>query len=606
MKAYFLFIVLFIPLSVNADEVKFTASAPSTVRVGENFRVTFELNDRPASFSAPSFEGFRIVTGPMQSSSSSVQIINGEITRTQTVTYTYVLSPVEEGSFSISPAEAVINGDKYHSNSLSVTVIESDEPSQATADPARPSVATSADDRELFVKAYVSNTNPFQGEQVIITYKIYTRVTITQYSIERLPSYQGFWSENITDYDRARQTTTEIINGQRYQIAEIRRVALFPQRSGEMVVEPLEVDCFVRRTTRRSSGSWFDDFFSSPDRSQTVRETIRSDRITLNVKPLPAQNRPATFKGLVGDFSLTASMKDEQLQTNDATSLNVEISGNGNLRMAELPEINFPVNLDVYDPRITDNIRSATSGISGSRSFEYLIIPRTEGEFEIPPVKLSYFDPVSKSYKTLSSDKFLLIAEGGPAAVTASERVAGEDVRYIGNDIRYIYPRNINLNPLGSIFFRSPLFYALLAIPAMLFIVFMILWYNKIRNKSNLVMMRTKQANKAARKRLKHAGKLLQQNKDVEFYDEIFKTLWGYVSDKMNIPVSELNKDNVKENLTAKKVPDSIIKEFISTLDSCEYARFAPGDKEKNMDEVFALAHDTIVSTEKWLRKENA
>ncbi len=603
MKAFLLFIILIIPLSVYADEVEFSAAAPSTVKVGENFRVSFKLNETPDSFNAPSFEGFRIVSGPMQSSSSSVQVINGEVTRTQSYTYTYILMPVDEGSFSISPAEAVINGDTYHSNSLSITVLESDDPPPAVDDPSRPVETIPEDDSELFIRAYASKANPFQGEQVTIMYKIYTRVSVTQYSIDRLPSYQGFWSEDITDYDRARHPETKTIDGQRYQVAEIRRVALFPQRSGKLTIEPLEVECFVRRTARRRDGSWFDDFFS--DR-QTARKTIRSNPVTFEVKPLPVQNRPSSFKGLVGDFTMSASIDNDQIQTNDATSLNVKITGKGNLSMADPPAVNFPTNLDVYDPRISDDIRTTTAGVSGSRNYEYLLIPRTEGEFEIPSIELSYFSPESEKYKTLSSAPFLITVEGGPSAVTASERTAREDVKYIGSDIRYIYPENISLQPVGTIFFRSPLFYALIALPVLIFIVFIVLYYKKLRNESNLATLRTKQANRAAKKRLKLAGKLLQKNKDAEFYDEIFKTLWGYVSDKMNIPVSELNKDNVKENLTAKKVPDSIIKEFISTLDHCEYARFAPGDKEKNMDEVFSLAHDTIVNTEKWLRKKKS
>lgn len=604
MKSILFFIIFIIPFSISAEEVKFNASGPSSVKSGERFRVTFEFNEHPSSFKAPDFSGFRMLSGPNQSTSTSIQIINGETISKQTISYTYILEAIEKGDFEIKPAKAIINGNNYQSNKISINVYKPEDYTPPTTDPSSPSDKIAGKEKELFVRASVDNKNPYQGEQVIITYKIYTKVPVRQYSIERLPSYRGFWSEDLTDRDQAGQQSTEIIDGQRYRTAEIRRVALFPQRAGSMKIEPLKVECFVRHTTRRRSSSRFDDFFSSHrGRSQTVQETIYSNKVNLNVKPLPTQKRPASFKGLVGNFQLSTSLENAEIQTNDATSLTVNISGNGNLRMAEAPEINFPANLEVYDPRTTDNINKTLSGVSGERKFEYLIIPRTEGELEIPPVKFSYFDPKNKEYKTLTGEKFTLSVKGGPTTAKRTNAVRKEDVKYIDYDIRHIYHRNINLQPMNVTFFRSPLFYILFALPVALFIIFIIYYYNKLKNKKNQPLIQTKQANKVAKKRLRLAGKLLNQNKDHAFYEEISRTLWGYISDKLNIPVSELNKKNIKEKLIKNNVPDDIANEFIETLDHCEFARFAPGNKEKNMAKVYSMSLETIVKIEKWLKR---
>jgi len=607
MKHILFILILILPGSLYSDNVEFSASTShSTVSLGERFRVTFEINTTPASFDAPDFKGFSVLAGPMQSSSTSVQIINGEQTRTQKYSYSYFLEPLEKGSFVIEPAQAIVDGEHYNTNSIPIEVVESDDPSSAATDPAVPSERETEAEGDLFVRAYASNKNPFIGEQVIITYKIYTKVPVTRYSIDRPPSYQGFWSEDITAQEESRETTTEYIDGQRYRVAEIRRIAIFAQKSGNLTIEPLQMECLVRRVEQRRRERLFEEFMLSPyDSPRFVRETIKSNELELDVKPLPAQDQPSSFAGLVGDFQLSASLNSDQIQTNDAVTMEVKISGNGNLKIADSPPVEFPSNLDTYDPHTRDDISKSPSGLSGSRTFEYLLIPRTAGEYEIPPVELSYFDPESEEYKTLTSEKFILTAKGDPVMTASDERIYREDIRYIDRDIRHIYMRNVTLRSLGSSFFRSTFFYVLFVLPVAFFAVFMVFYYDNLKNDSNSAIMRTKKANRVARKRMKKAGKLLKQNRENEFYDEIFKTLWGYVSDKMNIPVSELNRDNVKEKLFMKGVPGDIIEEFINTIDHCEYARFAPGDKEKNMDEVYSMTHDTIVKTEKWISKNN-
>ncbi|MBW6479671.1 MAG: BatD family protein, partial [Bacteroidales bacterium] len=424
---------------VSANDIEFTASAPANVSVGERFRITFQVNAQPSDFTAPDFEGFRVLSGPSQSSSTSMQIINGQMTRTISVSYTYVLEATREGRFTIGPASVRIDGQSHTSNNVTINVGAATTPPPASAPaPARQDPQASAQD--LFVRATASTLNPYQGEQVIITYEILTRVGISQYSIDKLPSYRGFWSENLTQPGQP-QTRTQVINGETYRVAEIRRVALFAQRSGEITVEPLEVDMVVNLPGDRSRQSLFDEFFGgSPFGQRTVRQTVKSNTLTFNVKPLPVQNRPAAFTGMVGtDFDVSANISATELNPNDAVNLRVTISGKGNLRMLEKPDFNFPANLEVFDPNIADNIRNTLSGVTGSRSFDYLMIPRTGGEFVIPPFSFVYFDPDRNQYISRNTPEFTLQVEGEPGQPgTAAGSISQEDIRLLATDIRYI------------------------------------------------------------------------------------------------------------------------------------------------------------------------
>lgn len=397
-----------------ASEIDFRAVAPATVSLGEHFRLSFQLNARPADFQAPALGDFRVLSGPNQTSSSSTQNINGRVTRQEQYTFTYLLEASREGTFTVAPAVVNVSGNRYTSNTITIQVVRgSSAPTQsspAQADTRQAQPPTQAGKDDLFIRAIPSKNNPYQGEELIVSYKLYTRVHVNQYSIDKLPSYHGFWSENITAPGQP-ATQTEVINGQTYHVAEIRRVALYAQRSGEIRIEPLDVACVISLPAAQQRRSIWDDFFGgSPfDQRRTVRQNFQSNALTLNVRPLPTQNRPPEFTGLVGTgFSIAAELNPTELKVNDAATLKVSISGNGNLRMLEKPAVVFPANLEVFDPGITDNIRTTTSGMSGSRSFEYLMIPRTGGEYDIPALKLAYFDPVSGTYIIRASSEFRL------------------------------------------------------------------------------------------------------------------------------------------------------------------------------------------------------
>lgn len=610
MLRYLLFMPLWLLLSgalALADDPSFTVSAPQRVAEGERFRVTWTLDARPDDFQAPSFNGFRRISGPSTSSSTSTQIINNQVTTTVSYSYTFVLEAAEEGTFTIPPARAVIDGREHASESASVEV--TDGPA-TSAQPSQPRQEERGDTRpgpdDIFIRAEVSNSSPFQGEQIIISYKLYTRLSVQNYNIERLPAFQGMWTENITPSGQP-SVTRELIGEDIYNVAEIRRMAVFPQRSGEISIEPMEVEMAVRirAADSRRPGSPFDDFFGgSPfSRYQTITHRERSEPVILQVERLPAEGRPEDFTGLVGNFELRADLSPENIDVNDAASLSVTLSGEGNLRMAELPEVSFPRHLDIFDPQVTDDIRVSSSGIKGSRQFEYVIIARSTGDFEIPALNLSYFDPGSRTYRTPEAGPFSLRVHG--ELLTGSDAPGRRSGRWQTEDIRYIHTGSVNWQSAGDLFYKSTRFFLLAALPLILLIVFLIIWKKHMQSNADIQGIRIKRARNAAIKRLKHAERMLRDNQREAFFEEIFKALWGYVSDRLEIPVSRLNKENVASAFASRHIPSDLADRFLEGLYECEYARFAPMGEERPMDITYEKALDTIVTLEKELRKNN-
>ncbi len=599
--------MLLSPALSMAEEIRLSASAPSTAGKGERFRITYTINARPDRFDAPAFEGLRVLSGPSQSSSTSTQIINNQVTTTVSFSYTYLVEAPAEGTFRIPPAIAHVESKLYHSEPLQIKV---DESYDTSPPPARPETEPAEPGRpgpeDIFIRAEAGKSDPYQGEQVIITYKLYTRLPITNYSIERLPGFQDLWSENITGQGQP-PTSTREVNGITYNVAEIRRVAVFPQRSGEIRIEPMEVDMGVRmRTTRqRRPGSLFDDFFrGSPfDSFQTVTHRVQSNAITLAVKPLPAQNRPGSFRGMVGDFDMEARMSHQELEVNDAANLVVTLSGLGNLRMAEPPDIQFPRQLDVFDPQVSDNINSGRNGLSGHRTFDYVIIPRSGGNIDIPAIRFSFYDPQRREYITKTEGPFSLHVDGELLAGTAGHGIHG-DGSYLSEDIRFIHTRPVSWISTGDLFFRSIYFYLLAILPLVFLGVFLIIWRKRLQMLADESGQRTRKARKVAVKRLKKAASLLQQQNKEAFFDEIFKALWGYVSDRLNIPVSGLNKENVASAFQSGKVSGELAKTFLENLEECEFARFAPRGMESPMETTYNKALNTIVTIEKELRQQ--
>lgn len=593
-----------------SDQVTFQLTGKSVVQVGEQFRVVYSVNADGDNFSPPSFEGFRVLSGPNPSTSSNIQIVNGAYTRSYTKSFTYYLYALQEGDFEILPATITVNGKKHTSNKLDVKVVKGSNPSPQQGNNQRSTRQQGISEQDIFLRSTISNTNPYLGDQIIVTYKIFTRVPIPQYGINKFPSFNGFWSQDLIKENEQLRQSREIINGQEYIVAEIKKVALFPLKSGELTIEPFELNVVaqVRSAQRRNTGDpFFDRFFDDSffgGGYQNIEKVLISKPVKVNVKPLPLENKPANFRGAVGQFSLKSNIDKTKVKVNEAINLKFTIWGKGNTKLIDDLAIAFPPDFEVFEPKINDNVKTSSDGVTGVRTVEYLLIPRNAGTFLIKPVNFSYFDPANKKYVTLSTDSYTIEVEKGDGAyddVTYNSQ-AQEEIQYIGSDIRYIKTLPMNLTRKGNLLFGSFTYLLMLGLIFLLsvLIIFIIRRYQKKYQDKQL--MKTKRATRTARRRLKKANQYLQENNENEFYNEISQALWGYLGDKFNIPVSYLSIDTVNETLNKKEVKEELIDKFIQTLNNCEYARFAPSDQEDNMERIYNEALELITLIEKSLK----
>lgn len=601
------------PDLIRADDVRLTASAPAEVQAGQQFRLVYTLNAEAENFTGPDFSDFTVLAGPTQSSSSSIQIINNQVTRSFSYTFTYNLVAMQEGNFTIQPAKARAGGKQYSSNAITIRVRPaSQQPSGSQPQQQQGGQASgTVGSKDLFIRASVDKSSPFMGEQVIVTYKLYTRVQVSNYQIEQSPSTTGFWVEELSKDNSRLVQYNDVIDGQQYTVAEIRKVALFPQRAGTLRIEPLQVEVVARvqqqSQQRRTGDPFFDSFFNDPffsSRWQNVNQSLRSNALEINVKPLPVQNRPSDFSGAVGDFTIRTTVDKTELAANEPINLKVVISGKGNVRLIDKLNFQFPPAFEVYDPKISTDVQVSQSGVSGTRTLEYLIIPRSAGNYTIKPVVFSYFHPVREGYVSLNTPEFnFKISRGeGPDLIAGTAAGDQQAIQYIASDIRFIRQAPIKLNRIGSYFFGSTLFYVLLLSPLLLFILFVILLQNHIKNTRDLARVKNRRATRFARKRLKQAQEFLKLRMSDKFFNELSQALWGYLSDKINIPLSELSLETVRERLAARSVNVEIIDEFTNLLEQCEFARFAPGDVAQTMDQLYEKALALITRIEKELK----
>jgi hypothetical protein len=618
MKRYKLLIILFslfafcfsLTTKLFAENVQFTASAKTPVTVGEQFYLTYSVNANASAFKAPSFKDFYVIQGPSQSSSTSMQWVNGQMSQSVALTYTYVLQATKEGTFTIPPATVTIDGKSHQSNSLTITVgkatpgQQSQQQSQNRNQPGQSSKTSTVSGDDIFIRTIISKTSAYKGEPILVIQKIYTRVNIAGFEDVKMPSYKGFWSEEIKMPGQI-SLRRENYNGSIYNVAELKKTIIIPQQSGKLQIDAAEITCIAQVPSKNQSNNIWNFFGPS---YQNVKYRVVSKSVSVDVKNLPTQNQPADFNGAVGNFSLKSDIDKTSVKTNDAVNLQFTISGSGNLKLIDKVNVDFPTDFETYDPKITSNINTSESGVSGSKKFEYLIIPRNPGKFKIKPVTLTYFDISSKTYKTLTTPEYTINVEKGTGeAANVTYRSANqEDVKFIGSDIRFIKNQPFILTKIGSFFFNSTLFYILLLLPFILFIIFLIIYRRTLKQRSNIAAMRNRKATKVARKRLKVAEKTLHAtslpNYKETFYIEISKALWGYTSDKFTIPIAELSMDTVNIFLSQKGVSEEIIQKIVDTLNNCEYARFAPGDSTSAMNNIYSEAIATIELIESQLK----
>ncbi len=573
-------------------QITFKASANKVVEIGENFRLNFTVNANGSNFKPPSsFSGFRVLAGPSTSTSSSYQWINGKASQSISNTYSYILQATRAGKFTIPEAKITVEGKVYTSKPITIEVVKgsanANVPNQENK--TQPEQGNIKD--QIFVRISLNKTKVYLGEQIIATIKIYTKVGLRAFNDFKFPAYTGFWSQDIETPNQI-SLQRENVNGTIYNVGVLRKTILFPQRSGKIKIDPFELDCIVQQ----KAGKRRNFFGELVDVYKDIEVQLVSPPRTVNVMPLPV-GKPASFSGAVGtDFKLSATIDHNQIKNNESLTLKVKISGNGNLKLIDKINIDFPQTFEVYDPKVKENINNTAGGARGTKTFEYLIIPREQGDYVIPGIKFSYFDVKDKKYKTLSVEDIPVKVEKGDAVdlSASSISVSKEDIRTLGSDIRFIKQNKFELKPINKTFFGSLQFYLYYLISLFIFIVLVFFMRNKIKQNANAVLMKNKRAGKISKKRLKKAAVYMKQNDKEQFYNEIIHALWGFLSDKLNIPVSELSRETVKETLLKHNVSEDIISNFIKVIDDCEFAKYAPSGQTNSLSDDYKKAREVI------------
>ena len=571
----------------------FTVDAPAVVSTDEIFRVVFTAtyeSGKISDFTPPSFEGFEVLAGPVQSTSTNYQNINGQSSTTHTRSYTYTVRVVQEGKVTVPSASIKISKDTYTTDPKTVEAVKGQVPDGGSS-----SAGQRAGD-DLRLRVSVSKTRVVVGEPVIVTLKLYVQSSaISGFEDVRFPTFDGFWSQEI-DAPQNIQFVRENYDGQIYNAALLRRYMLLPQQTGTLTIEPSELVCLLQiQAEQTGPRSIFDDFFSS---YQTIRKRVASEPVTINVSALPA-GAPASFTGGVGSFRLSAGFDSDSVAAHEATSLKITISGTGNINLVDAPKVRLPADFESYDVRKTENITTGASGSTGTLTFEYPFIPRAPGTFDLEPVEFTYYDIDAGRYRTLSSGPLSLkVGEGTrtDAAVIPSG-VSKRSVESLGEDIRFI-STTTNLRKAGRMMVSSP---AMIIIPTVILLAAAAVWVllaRSIVRRSDVAGTRNRKAMKVARARLKNASAFLRQGLYGAFYEELHKALHGYISDKLMLPVADLTRERIGEELRARGKDEAVIQELSDILDACEYARYAPASGSEAMEKHYQQAVKVISQIE--------
>ncbi len=593
----------------------FTVEVERVVSVDEAFRVVFVADGKVENFSWSGADGLDIIWGPQSGSSRSTSIVNGKRTTSYSETYSYVLQATGTGHFTIPSATATIEGKQYSTRAVEIEVVGSQgaagsaqqDQTQGRQDGSQQGGGVQADpatgQKDVFLQLSLSKYSVVKGEPVTATLKIYTRTDIAGFEDIKFPTFNGFWSQEL-DAPQNLSFERENVNGTIYQAALVRRYSLVPQQTGKIEIDPAEMICLVRaRVANSGPRSIFDDFFG--DSYQTVRKKIETRRMTVDVKPLPS-GAPASFGGGVGSYTMNVRMAADSICTHEASSITITINGRGNVALLEAPKVTLPPDFEIYDMKTTDDIQRSSGGTSGSKTFELPFIARSQGEFTIPPIQYSYYDVAAGRYVTLSSEPLAI-------KVTKGDDIAGAGVAQMGfskqavqdlnSDIRYIATGDLFLRENGRFLITSPLMYILATLIVILFFAAGALMRRSIVRASDVAGVRNRKASKVARARLRQAQQFLRQGLLSAFYEELHKALLGYIGDKLSIPVSELSKQNISEALAHSGAGEGLASQFISILDECEYARYAPDAGQEAMEKHYQQAVEVISGLEGNLRR---
>ncbi|MDZ7738482.1 MAG: BatD family protein [Bacteroidales bacterium] len=587
-------LLIFLSYSLNAQDVKVSVEAPSVVAVGEQFRISWTANTRGGEFVAPGFDDFYLLSGPQTSFSQSTQIVNGKVTSTISNTYSYYLQATEEGKFTVQPAKLLLDKKEYSSDPLVIEVVKDSQGtgSQSAGDAGREqNTAEGVSSSDLFVRMLVNKDEIYMGEHVLASLKIYSRVNLSGIQEVKYPDFQSFLKEDI-ETPPLRNLERENVNGSIYGTGVLQRFLLYPQKKGTITINPAELTVLLQQKSR-SNDPFFGDFFSS---FSSVPRMIATIPVEIKVKPLPAGG-PDAFKGAVGSFTMGTSLSADTVFVNDALTLKITLKGSGNLKLASAPDVELPPDIEVYEPETSSELNVSASGTSGTRTFEYVLIPRYHGNFKIPSLKYVFFDPSSGRYKTLTGGDHSFVVLKGDEEQGATQVYGGvsrENVRFLGRDIRYIDTSKPNFRSLNNILIADNAFLYSFPGLALLFIIMLILRREQIKRNSDIARVRNRKAAGIASKRLKKAAACLNESDTEGFYDELLKALWGYLADKFNIPVSELSIDTVNSTMIRNKYSTDISGELQDVIAKCEYSKYSPDTDISTADDIYKKAEEII------------
>lgn len=592
------------------SDVTFKTICKKQVSVGEQFQVSYELNGDGKDFRTPNFTNFEVIGGPFSSTSSSVQIINGSVTKTNTQTYSFHLRAIKEGRFTMPQASITVDRKRITSEPCEINVVASSNGISSLSGSGKISNNSQTNDnaKEIFMEAVPSKKKVYIGEQLMLTYRLFYTIPISQLSVSKSPSYSGFWTKDVTSNNGTLQQSSIMRDGKQYNVSTLQEMVLFPQKSGTLTIDPLDITCLAQiRQQRNRSQTYdpFEDFFGDVFGTSytNVKKEIKSQPINIEVMPLPTANKPQSFKGAVGQFTFTSKIDKKELNVNEAFTLTLTVSGKGNIELLELPKPSFPPDFEVYDPKITLSVKDNALGISGSKKAEYIVIPRVSGDFTLDEIEFSYFNTSLERYETLKSETEQIKVNKieGNSGNNVVYTPGQADIKYLGSDILHINTSN-KLNITGVTFYMSTTYIIMLCIMIATFVTTLVIFKRRVQLNKNQVLKRNKQATKIAKKRLNNAYNFLKTNNQNSFYEELSQALWGYISDKLNIVRSQLSMETVKEMMLNKNVSEDIVNEFIELLNNCEFARFAPGDPNKKMEDLYQKGIEIITKSEKILK----
>ena len=607
-KHYLLTLVAVLALfTARADgDVTFEINTPLMVTAGEMFRVEFVLtNAEPDkdSFKVPSFEGLEVLAGPTTATGHSFQSINGVSSSKSTFTITYVVMGQTAGNITITPAEVMVKGKRYTTKSTPIEVVaQSAKRDEQAAAEQGTAVQNQIAQDDILLRLNLSRSNVYQGEPIRASLTLYTRASIPGFEDVKLPSFNGFWSQElpVDGYRATRQT----LDGKVYDSQIIKEYLLYTQQTGTLTIEPADITAVAQVVMRTNRA--FDPFFGGGSEVYNVPRKLTTGRVNVMVKELPA-GAPASFTGAVGSFTMDTQLPSTELKANSAASYTVKISGTGNLTFLQAPKLNLPSSFELYDVRSTESIRSTTAGTTGYRQFEYPFIARAEGEYDIPAIEFSYFSPEKNAYVTLSSAALTLnvAPDGSAGAATPAQIITGtskEGVRQLGSDIRFIKLGDAALSSVAApLMFSGTYFIILLAIIVAAVVAYFVL-RRAIRDSKNTVLVRNRRANKVAVQRFRAAEKFMREQNRHAFFEEMLRALWGYMSDKLNIPVSSLTKENIREELQRRGCPQEDAQRFTEIISRCDEAQYSPAESVQ-MSDVYAEGVNIISRIESIIKR---